>query len=144
MAHVAYRGTAPAVTDLLGGQVQVMFENVLASMEYIRAGKLRPLAVTTATRSALVPDIPVVADFLPGFESSPWFGVGAPKDTPVEIIGKLNGEINAALADPSIIARLAGVGATPSAGSPADFGKHIAEETEKWGKVVKFAGVKAE
>jgi tripartite-type tricarboxylate transporter receptor subunit TctC len=143
MAHVAYRGTAPAVTDLLGGQVQVMFENVLASMEYIRAGKLRPLAVTTATRSALLPDIPAVADFLPGFESSPWFGLGAPKDTPVEIIDKLNREVNAALAEPGIIARLADAGAAPSAGSPADFEKHIAEETEKWGKVVKFAGVKA-
>ena len=144
MAHVAYRGTAPAVTDLIGGQVQVMFENVLASMEYIRAGKLRPLAVTTATRSALLPDIPIVADFLPGFESSPWFGVGAPKDTPVEIIGRLNKEINAALADTTIIARLADVGATPSAGSPADFSKHIAAETEKWGRVVKFAGFKVD
>jgi tripartite-type tricarboxylate transporter receptor subunit TctC len=142
MAHVAYRATAPAVTDLMGGQVQVMFENVLASMEYIRTSKLRPLAVTTATRSALLPDIPTVADFLPGFESSPWFGVGVPKDTPLEIIGRLNREINAALADPTIIARLADVGATPSAGSPADFGKHIVDETDKWGKVVKFAGVK--
>jgi tripartite-type tricarboxylate transporter receptor subunit TctC len=144
MAHVPYRATAPAVADLLGGQVQVMFENVLASMEYIRVGKLRPLAVTTATRSALLPDIPTVADFLPGFESSPWFGVGVPKESPVEIVGKLNREINAALADPAFIARLADMGATQSAGSPADFGKHIVDETEKWSKVVKFAGIKAD
>jgi tripartite-type tricarboxylate transporter receptor subunit TctC len=144
MAHAAYGATAGAVTDLMGGQVQVIFENVLASIEYIKAGKLRPLAVTTATRSALLPDIPTVADFLPDFESSPWFGVGAPKDTPVEIIGKLNREINAALADPTIIARLADVGATPSVGSPVDFAKHVVGETEKWGKVVKFADIKAD
>jgi len=144
MAHVAYRGTAPAVIDLLSGQVQVMFENVVASMEYIRAGRLRPLAVTTATRSALLPDIPAVADVLPGFDSSPWFGVGAPKDTPAEIIGKLNRDINAALADPKIAAGLAELGTVLSAGLPADFGRFIADETEKWSKVVKFSGAKVE
>jgi tripartite-type tricarboxylate transporter receptor subunit TctC len=144
MAHVPYRGTAPAVADLLTGRVQVMFENAVASMEYIKAGKLRPLAVTTTTRSTLLPNIPTVADVLPGFDSSPWFGVGAPKDTPAEIIGKLNRDINAALADPKIAAGLAELGTVLSAGSPADFGRFIADETEKWGKVVKFSGAKVE
>jgi tripartite-type tricarboxylate transporter receptor subunit TctC len=142
MTHVAYRATAPAVTDLIGGRVQVMFENVQASMEYIRTGTLRPLAVTTLARCALLPDTPTVADFLPGFEASPWFGMSAPIDTPADIIGRLNKEINAALADPATIARLADVGVTGSAGSPADFGTLIAEETEKWGKVVRFSGAK--
>src|SRR5205085_6184499 len=132
------RSTALAVADLLSGQVQVMFENVVASMEYIRAGKLRPLAVTTTTRSALLPDIPTVADVLPGFDSSPWFGVGAPRDTPAEIIGRLNRDINAALADPKVAAGFADLGTVLSPGSPADFGRLIADETEKWGKVGKF------
>jgi tripartite-type tricarboxylate transporter receptor subunit TctC len=144
LAHAPYRSTALAVADLLNGQVQVMFENVVASTEYIRAGRLRPLAVTTTTRSALLPDIPTVADVLPGFDSSPWFGVGAPKDTPSGIIGKLNREINAALADPEIAAGLADLGTVLSPGSPADFGRLIADETDKWGKVVKFAGIKVE
>src|SRR5262249_889193 len=122
--------------------VQVMFENVVASMEYIRAGKLRPLAVTTATRSALLPDIPTVADVLPGFDSSPWFGVAAPKNTPADIIGKLNRDANAALLDPKVAAGLADLGTVLSRGSPSDFGRRIADETEKWGKVVKFPGAK--
>ena len=142
MRHVPYRATAAAVADLTGGQVQVMFENVLAAMEYIKAGKLRPLAVTTATRSVLLPDTPTVADFLPGFESSPWFGVGAPKDTPAEVIGKLNSEINAALVEQKIKAQLTDLGALVLAGSPADFGRLIAEETQKWGEVIKSAGIK--
>jgi len=144
MTHVPYRGTAPAVADLLAGQVQVMFENVVASMEYIRAGKLRPLAVTTATRSSLLPDIPAVADVLPGFDSSPWFGVGTPKDTPAEIVVKLNKDINTALADPKVAAGLAELGAILSPGSPADFARLIADETEKWSKVVRFSGAKVE
>jgi tripartite-type tricarboxylate transporter receptor subunit TctC len=145
MAHVPHRATAAAVADLTGGQVQVMFENVLASMEYIRTGKLRPLAVTTTTRSALLPDTPTVAEFLPGFEASPWFGVSAPKDTPAQIIDKLNSEINAALVDQKIKAQLTDLGVVlVLSGSPADFGKLIAEETQKWGKVIKSAGIKPE
>jgi tripartite-type tricarboxylate transporter receptor subunit TctC len=142
MLHVPYRGAGPAVTDLLGGQVQVMFDTMTTSIEYIRAGKLRALAVTTTTRSEALPDIPTVGEFVPGYESSGWYGLGAPKNTPVEIIEKLNKEINAALADPKMQARLAHLGGTVLAGSPADFGKLIADETEKWGKVVKFAGLK--
>jgi len=144
MAHAPYRSTALAVADLLSGQVQVMFENVVASIEYIKAGKLRALAVTTTTRSTLLPDIPTVADVLPGFDPSPWFGVGAPKDTPAEVIGRLNWDINAALADPKVAAGLADLGTVLSPGSPADFGRLIAEETEKWGRVVKFSGAKVE
>jgi tripartite-type tricarboxylate transporter receptor subunit TctC len=144
MVHVPYRGGAPALTDLLGGQVQVMFDNLPTSIEYIRAGKLRPLAVTSTTRSDLLPEVPTVADFVPGYESSAWYGVGAPKNTPVEIIDRLNKEINAVLADPRMKARVADMGATLVAGSPADFGKLVADETEKWGKVVKFAGAKAD
>ena len=144
MVHVPYRGAAPALTDLLGGQVQVMFPGMPGSIEYIRAGKLRALAVTTETRSEALPDIPTVGDFVPGYEASQWFGVGAPKNTPTEIIDKLNKEINAGLADPKIKARLADLGGTVLRGSPADFGKLIADETEKWGKVVRFAGIKAE
>ena len=140
MVHVPYRGAAPALTDLLGGQVQVMFGSVPASIEHIRAGKLRALAVTTATRSEALPDIPTVGDFVPGYEASAWYGIGAPRNTPAEIVDKLNKEINAGLADPKIKARLADLGGTVLAGSPADFGKLIADETEKWGKVVKFAG----
>ena len=144
LVHVPYRGAAPALTDLLGGQAQVMFPGMPGSIEYIRAGQLRALAVTTETRSEALPDIPTVSDFVPGYESSQWFGVGAPKNTPIEIIDKLNKEINAGLADPKIKARLADLGGTVLAGSPADFGKLIADETEKWGKVVKFAGIKPE
>ena len=144
MLHVPYRGSAPALTDLLGGQVQVMFDNLPGSIEYIRAGKLRALAVTTATRSAALPDIPMVGDFLPGYEASNWLGIGAPKGTPAEIVDKLNKEINAALADPKMKARLAELGGTPLPGSPADFGKLIAAETEKWGKVIRAANIKPE
>ena len=144
MVHVPYRGAAPALTDLLAGQVQVFFAITPASIEHIRAGKLRALAVTTATRSEALPDVPTVGEFVPGYEASGWFGIGAPKNTPAEIIDRLNKEINAALADPRVKARFAELGGTVFAGSPADFGKLIADETEKWGKVVKFAGIKAE
>ena len=142
MVHVPYRGSAPMLTDLIGGQVQVTFDNLPSSIEHIRAGRLRALAVTTATRSDALPDVPVVADFVPGYEASTWSGVGVPKGTPAEIIDKLNKEVNAALADPKIKARLADMGGMLLPGSPADFGKMIAEETEKWGKVVKFSGAK--
>ena len=144
MAHVPYRGGAPAIIDLLGGQVQVLFDPVSSSTEYIRAGKLRALAVTTATRSEAFPDVPTVADFVPGYETSAFFGVGAPKNTPADIIEKLNKEINAGLADPKLKARLADLGGTVIAGSPVDFGRLLADETEKWAKVVKFAGMKPE
>jgi tripartite-type tricarboxylate transporter receptor subunit TctC len=144
MIHVPYRGLAPALTDLLGGQVQVLFGTAPGSIEYIRAGTVRPLAVTTAMRWDELPDIPTLSDFVPGFEASSWYGVGAPRNTPTAIIEKLNKEINAGLADPKIKARLADLGSTVLPGSPADFGKLIANETEKWGKVVKFAGIKPE
>jgi tripartite-type tricarboxylate transporter receptor subunit TctC len=144
LAQVQYRGGGPAVADLLGGQVQVMFDVIAESIEYIKAGKLRALAVISANRSAALPDVPAVADFMPGFEASFWTGVGTPKNTPVEIIDKLNKEINTALADPVMKARFADLGATVVAGTPADFRKFIADETEKWGKVVKFAGLKAD
>jgi tripartite-type tricarboxylate transporter receptor subunit TctC len=142
MVHVPYRGEAPALTDMLGGQVQAMFGTMPASIEYVRAGKLRPLAVTSARRSELLPDLPTLGDFVPGYETSAWQGIGAPKNTPAEIINKLNEEINAGLADPKIKTRVADMGGTVLAGSPADFGKLIADETEKWGKVVKFSGAK--
>jgi len=144
MVHVPYRGSAPMLTDLLGGQVQVTFDNMPSSIEHIRAGKLRPLAVTTTARSDALPDTPVLADTVPGYEASAWFGAGAPKGTPSEIIETLNQAINAGLADPKMQARLAELGGMLMAGSPADFGKVIAEETEKWAKVVKFSGAKAE
>src|SRR5262245_17132168 len=144
LVHVPYRGAGPALVDLLGGQVQVMFATMSSSIEYVRGGKLRALAVTTATRSPVLPDIPTVAKFVPGYESSFWSGVGAPKNTPPEIVDKLNRETNAALADPKFMARLADLGGTALSGSPADFGKFIADETEKWAKVVKFAGLKPE
>jgi tripartite-type tricarboxylate transporter receptor subunit TctC len=144
MVHVPYRGSAPMLTDLLGGQVQVGFEPMPGTIEHIRAGKLRPLAVTTAMRSEALPNIPTVADFVPGYEASAFFGIGAPKNTPTEIVEKLNKEINAALADPTIKARLAELGGTVLAGSPDNFGKLIAEETEKWGKVIRAANIKAE
>jgi tripartite-type tricarboxylate transporter receptor subunit TctC len=139
---VPYRGAGPALTDLLAGQVQVSFPTMPASIEYIRTGKLRALAVTTSKRSDALPDVPTVGEFLPGYEASNWYGVGIPKNTPAEIIDKLNKEINAGLADPKIKARLADFGGTPLVGSPADFGKLIADETEKWGKVVRAANIK--
>jgi tripartite-type tricarboxylate transporter receptor subunit TctC len=142
MVHVPYRGEAPALTDMLGGHVQAMFGTMPASIEYVRAGKLRPLAVTSARRSELLPDLPTVGDFVPGYETSASTGVGAPKNTPAEIIDRLNKEINAGLTDPKIKARVADMGGTVLAGSAADFGKFIADETEKWGKVVKFSGAK--
>jgi tripartite-type tricarboxylate transporter receptor subunit TctC len=144
MVHVPYRGEGLALTDLLGGQVQLMFGGMPASIEYIRAGKLRALAVTTATRSEALPDLPTVGEFVPGYEASGWFGVGVPKNTPAEIVEKLNKEINAALADPKMKARLVDLGAATLIGSPADFGKLIANETEKWGKVIRAAGIKAD
>jgi tripartite-type tricarboxylate transporter receptor subunit TctC len=144
LLHVPYRGAGPALVDLLGGQVQVMFANISSSIEYVRAGKLRALAVTIATRSPVLPDLPPIAEFVPGYEFSFWTGVGAPKNTPAEIVAKLNKEINAGLADPKIKARLADVGGTVLAGSPAEFGKLIAEETEKWGKVIRTANIKGE
>jgi tripartite-type tricarboxylate transporter receptor subunit TctC len=144
MTHVPYRGGAPALTDLISGQVQVMFDNVSSSIGHIRAGKLRPLAVTTAIRSDVLPDVPTLGDFVPGYEASFANGVGAPKGTPAEIVERLNKEINAGLADATIRARLADLGGTVLAGSPADYGKLLADETEKWGKVVKFSGARAD
>jgi tripartite-type tricarboxylate transporter receptor subunit TctC len=144
MQHVPYRGAGPALTDLLAGQVQVMFDTVSGSVEHIKAGKLRALAVTTAKRAQALPDVPTVADVVPGYEASTFHGVGAPRNTPPDIVNKLNREINAVLAEPGMQARLAELGAAVLPGSPADFGKFIAEETEKWAKVIKFAGMKAE
>jgi tripartite-type tricarboxylate transporter receptor subunit TctC len=144
MQHVPYRGIGPALTDLLGGQVQVMFDAMSGSIEHIRAGRLRALAVTTVTHSEMLPDLPTVGEFVPGFEVSQWYGVGVPKSAPAEIIGKLNKEINAGLADPRLKARLADLGGTVLVGSPADFGKLVADETEKWGKVVPAANIKAD
>jgi tripartite-type tricarboxylate transporter receptor subunit TctC len=144
MLHVPYRGSAPALTDLIAGQVHVYFDGIPSSIEHIRAGRLRPLAVTTAARSEALPEVPAMQDFVPDYEASLWFGIGAPKDTPAEIIERLNTAINTTLTDPNFQARLAQLGGTVLAGSPSDFRKHIAEETEKWAKVIKFAGVKAE
>jgi tripartite-type tricarboxylate transporter receptor subunit TctC len=144
MLHVPYRGAAPALTDLLGGQVQVMFGTMPASIQYVRAGSLRALAVTTATRSEALPDIPAVSEILPGYEVETWYGVAAPRNTPSAIVEKLNKEIIASLADPKLKARLADLGAEPMPMTPAEFQKLVAEETDKWGKVVKFAGIKAE
>jgi tripartite-type tricarboxylate transporter receptor subunit TctC len=144
MVHVPYRGEAPALTDMLGGQVQIMFATIPASIEHVRAGKLRALAVTAAARSEVLPETPTMGEILPGYEASGWQGVGAPKNTPTEIIAKLNSEINAALADPKLKARLADLGGKALVNSPADFGKLIAEETEKWGKVIRAANIKAE
>ena len=142
MQHVPYRGAAPALTDLLGGQVHLMFDNMPSSIEHIRAGRLRPLAVTATARLEGLPDVPTVADFLPGFETSAWAGIGAPKNTPAEIIGQLNRETNAALADPKLKARVADLGGMVFPLSPAEYEKRVAEETEKWGKVVKFSGAR--
>jgi tripartite-type tricarboxylate transporter receptor subunit TctC len=142
MQHVPYRGAAPALTDLLGGQVHLMFDNMPSSIEHIRAGRLRPLAVTATARLEGLPDVPTVADFLPGFETSAWAGIGAPKNTPAEIIDQLNRETNAALADPKLKARVADLGGMVFPLSPAEYAKRVAEETEKWGKVVKFSGAR--
>jgi len=144
LVHVPYRGAAPALTDLLGGQVQVYFGPMPASVEHIKAGRLRALAITTAKRSESMPDLPTVGELLPGYEASTWYGIGAPKAIPAEIVDKLNKEINAALADHKIKERLADVGSTPVIGSAADFGKFIADETEKWAKVMKLANIKPE
>jgi tripartite-type tricarboxylate transporter receptor subunit TctC len=144
MVHVPYRGGAPALTDLIGGRVQVMFVGPAASIDYIKSGALRALAVTTATRSEVLPDIPTVGEFVPGYEASAWFGIGVPKNTPVQIIDKLNEAINAGLADPKLKARFADLGGTVMMGSPADFGRFIAEETEKWGNVIRAANIKPE
>jgi tripartite-type tricarboxylate transporter receptor subunit TctC len=144
MLHVPYRGGAPAITDLIGGQVQVMIEPISGPLEHIRAGRLRGLAVTTTTRSQALPELPTLETFVPGYEASPWYGLGAPRNTPTEIIDKLNREVNAAFADPRMVRQLAELGGTPLAGSPADFGKLVADETEKWGKVIRAANVKPE
>jgi tripartite-type tricarboxylate transporter receptor subunit TctC len=144
MVHVPYRGSPPALTDLLAGQVQVMFSPLSSSIEYVRGGQLRALAVTTAVRSEVLPNLPTVGEFVSGYEASGWFGVGAPRKTPVEIIERLNREINAGLAHPKLKARLADLGAAVFIGSPSDFAKHIAEETEKWGKVIQTANIRAD
>jgi tripartite-type tricarboxylate transporter receptor subunit TctC len=144
MVHVPYRSAAAVMTDLLSGQVQLYFGTTASSLEYVRTGKLRALGVTIERRLDALPDIPTVGEFVPGYEASNWSGLGAPKNTPAEIVVKLNKEINAGLADPKLRARLADLGGTVLAGSPADFGKLIADETEKWGKVVKFVGIKAD
>jgi tripartite-type tricarboxylate transporter receptor subunit TctC len=144
LVTVNYRGSAPALPDLIAGQVQVMFDVVISSIGHIRAGKLRPLGVTTAARLAVLPDVPPIGDFLPGYEASSWDGIGAPANIPPEIIGILNKEVNAALADPTFKARLADLGAEPFAGSPGEFAKFIVDYTEKWGKVIRAVGIKAE
>ena len=143
LVHVAYRGAAPALTDLIGGHVQVMFVAMASGIEYVRAGKLRSLAVTTAMRSEALPDVPVLSDFVAGYESSAWYGLGAPKHTPPEIVATLNTEINAGLANSTIKARLADLGSTPLVGSATDFGKLIVDETEKWGNVIRSLNIKA-
>jgi tripartite-type tricarboxylate transporter receptor subunit TctC len=142
MVHVPYRGSAPALTDLIGGQVQAMFADTASSIEYVKAGKLRALAVTTATRLEALPELPTVGEFLPGYEARGWYGVGAPQNTPSEIVAKLNREINAGLADTKIKARLAELGGVPFARTPNEFGKHIAEDIERWAKAIKFSGAK--
>jgi tripartite-type tricarboxylate transporter receptor subunit TctC len=142
LVHVPYRGQGPALIDLLGGQVQVMFATTPGTTDYAKTGKLRALAVTTAMRVEALPDVPTVGDFVARYESSQWYGVAAPRNTPAEVIDKLNREINAGLHDPKIKARLADLGGSPLEGSPADFGKLIAEETEKWGKVIRAANIK--
>ena len=144
LVHVPYRGSAPALTDMISGQVQVMFDVLTSSLQHIRSGALRALAVTTATRSQALPDLPTVGDFLPGYEASAWYGIAAPRNTSSEIVAKLNNEMNAGLADAGVRARLADLGGTVIPGSPADFGKLVADQIEKWGKVVKLSGVRAE
>jgi tripartite-type tricarboxylate transporter receptor subunit TctC len=144
LVHVPYRGQGPALTDLLGGQVQVLFAATPGTTEYITTGKLRALAVTSASRAEMLPELKTVADFVPGYEASQWYGIGVPRNTPVEIVDKLNKEINAAIADPAMKARFAAIGGEPLPGSAAEFGKLISEETEKWGRVVRAAGIKPE
>jgi tripartite-type tricarboxylate transporter receptor subunit TctC len=144
MVHVPYRGGAPALTDLISGQVHVMFDNIPTCAEHVKSGKLRGLAVTSTTRSAVLPDLPTVADFLPGYEASAWYGIGAPKNTPAEVIDRLNREINGILSDPAAKGRFAELGAILLPGSAAEFGKLLTDETEKWGKVVKFSGAKVD
>jgi tripartite-type tricarboxylate transporter receptor subunit TctC len=144
MVHVPYRGAGPALTGLLGGQVQVYFSPMTAAIEYVRSGKLRALAVTTTARSPVLPDVPALREYVPDYEASQWYGIGAPRSTPAEIVGKLNAEANNALVDPKMLARLADLGQTPLGGSSAEFGKLIAEQTEKWGRVVKFSGARAD
>jgi tripartite-type tricarboxylate transporter receptor subunit TctC len=144
MVHVPYRGGAPALTDLIAGQVQVMFDNIPTCAEHVKSGKLRGLAVTSATRSEVLPDLPTVADFLPGYEASAWYGLGAPKGTPAEIVDRLNKVVNEILADPKVKAKFSEYGAILLPGSAADFGKLLADETEKWAKVVKFSGAKVD
>jgi tripartite-type tricarboxylate transporter receptor subunit TctC len=144
LVPVAYRGGGPALVDLLAGQMQVMFEPTISTIEYVRAGKLRALAVTSATRSELLPDTPTVGEFLPGYEASQWYGIGAPKGTPAEIVERLNRDINAGLADPRLKARLADLGGVPMPMNPAEFGTLVAAETEKWGKVIRTANIKPE
>jgi tripartite-type tricarboxylate transporter receptor subunit TctC len=144
IVHVPYRGGGPALIDLMSGRVQLMFDNLPTSMQFIKAGKLRPLAVTSAERAAVVPELPVVADFVPGYEASAWYGLAAPKGTPDEIVETLNREVNAILAQPAVKSQLADLGASLLPGSPADFGKLIVDETAKWGKVIRFAGIKPE
>jgi tripartite-type tricarboxylate transporter receptor subunit TctC len=144
MTHVPYRGAAPAITDLLAGNVDVMFDNMPSSIEFIRSGKLRALAVTTELRNEALPDVPVVADTVPGYEASAWFGIGAPKGTPSTIVEKINKSVNEALADPNMKARLAELGGVPMGGTPAEFGKVMASETGKWQKAVRFSGASIE
>jgi tripartite-type tricarboxylate transporter receptor subunit TctC len=142
MVHVPFRGAGPALTAMIAGQVHLLFDNLPSSIEFVRSGKLRALAVTTAERSPALPDVPTVAETVPGYEASAWFGIGAPKGTPPEIIDRLNGAVNEALKDPAMVQRLADLGGTPMGGTPAEFGKIIADETEKWRKVVEFSGAK--
>lgn len=144
LVHVPYRGAGPALSDLLGGQVQVYFAPMSAAVEYVRAGQLRALAITATTPSAALPNVPTVSEFVPGFEASQWYGMGAPRNTPADIVGRLNIEMNAILADATVKARLADLGETALGGSPGAFAKLIAEETEKWGRVVRFSGAKAD
>jgi tripartite-type tricarboxylate transporter receptor subunit TctC len=144
IVHVPYRGSAPALTDLLGGQVQIVFDNITSSIPHIQTGELRALAVTSSVRSPVLPDLPSLGDFVPGFEVSAWAGVGAPKGTPAEIVERRNREINAGLADARIKTRFAELGGAIFAGTPADFGKHVAEETEKWGRVIRAANIEVE
>ena len=144
LVHVPYRGSPPALTDLLAGQLQLMFSPLPPSLEYLKSGKLRALAVTTATRSQALPDIPVIADFVPGYEASAWYGIGAPAHTPVEIVNRLNAEINAGLADAKLRSQLTDIGSVPFVLSPSDFGKHLAAETEKWATVIRAANIKAD
>jgi tripartite-type tricarboxylate transporter receptor subunit TctC len=144
LVQVHYRGSGPAVPDLISGQVDAMFDPIASSISHIRAGTVRPLAVTTATRLEVLPDVPTVGDFVPGYEASGWYGIAAPKNTPAEIVARLNSEVNAALADPRVKASFADVGAAVLPGSPADFGKLLADDTEKWGKVIRAANIKVE